>query len=134
MNAQELPECHRYPGFPCVGECQYIAQADFCFNDLGPPPDDGVCTGMDIPFGRWTAADVAYWTGTPRYQPWKDVAALFRERETLFALFKGDEQISQPHETVQGVRMEALQSGLVPQSAGRTFWPEGYEVREVNPP
>jgi hypothetical protein len=25
---------------------------------------------------------VAFWTGTPRYQPWKDVAAFFRETMT----------------------------------------------------
>jgi hypothetical protein len=23
---------------------------------------------------------VAFWTGTPRYRPWKDVASFFRER------------------------------------------------------
>jgi hypothetical protein len=40
---------------------------------------DEVCTGMDVPIGPWGAEEVAYWTGTPRYQPWKDVAAFFRE-------------------------------------------------------
>jgi hypothetical protein len=27
----------------------------------------------------WTAEDIAFWTGTPTYQPWKDVAAFFRD-------------------------------------------------------
>ena len=40
--------------------------------------EGGVCFGLDIPVGPWTAEDVAFWTGTPRYQPWKDVAAFFR--------------------------------------------------------
>lgn len=35
-------------------------------------------TGMDVPTEPWTAADTAFWSGTARYQPWKDVAALFR--------------------------------------------------------
>jgi hypothetical protein len=37
-------------------------------------------TGMDVPTAPWTAEDVAYWTGTARYEPWRDVAALFRTR------------------------------------------------------
>lgn len=37
-----------------------------------------VCTGMDIPIGPWGAEEIAFWTGTERYQPWKDVAAFFR--------------------------------------------------------
>jgi hypothetical protein len=32
---------------------------------------------MDVPIDPWTAEDVAFWTATPTYQPWKDVAALF---------------------------------------------------------
>ena len=41
--------------------------------------DDEVCTGMDVPIDRWTDEDVAFWTGSPTYQPWKDVADFFRE-------------------------------------------------------
>lgn len=81
MADQELPPCHRYPDLPCVGECQYIVPAEVCLNDLGPPPDDGVSTGMDIPIGRWTAGDVAFWTSTSRYTPWRDVAAFFRDTQ-----------------------------------------------------
>ena len=33
---------------------------------------------MDVPTEPWSAEDIAFWTGTPRYQPWKDVAAFFR--------------------------------------------------------
>jgi hypothetical protein len=33
---------------------------------------------MDVPTSPWTAADAAHWTGTERYQPWKDVAAFFK--------------------------------------------------------
>ena len=29
----------------------------------------------------WTAEDVAFWTGTATYQPWKDVAAYFKGTE-----------------------------------------------------
>jgi D-ribose pyranose/furanose isomerase RbsD len=42
--------------------------------------DDAILCGMDVPVpGSWSAEDVAFWTGTPHYQPWKDVAAFFRE-------------------------------------------------------
>lgn len=41
------------------------------------PLDEECCTGMDVPIDPWTAEDVAFWTATPTYQPWKDVAALF---------------------------------------------------------
>lgn len=37
-------------------------------------------TGMDVPTERWTKEDAAYWTGTARYQPWRDVADLFRPK------------------------------------------------------
>jgi len=47
------------------------------------PDTDEVCTGMDVPTGPWGAEEVAFWTGTPRYQPWKDVAAFFREPPSL---------------------------------------------------
>ena len=42
-------------------------------------PLDGDCfVGMDVPLpGAWRPEDVAFWTGTERYQPWKDVAAFF---------------------------------------------------------
>lgn len=46
------------------------------------PLDEEVCTGMDVPT-KWTAEDAAYWTGTARYQPWKDVAAFFRVTEDI---------------------------------------------------
>ena len=26
----------------------------------------------------WTEEDIAFWTGTSTYQPWKDVAAFFK--------------------------------------------------------
>lgn len=42
---------------------------------------DFVCTGMDVPIGPWGAEEVAFWTGTERYQPWKDVAAFFRVKD-----------------------------------------------------
>ena len=45
----------------------------------GPAIFDEVCTGMDVPTDPWTAEDVRFWTGTATYQPWKDVAAFFRE-------------------------------------------------------
>jgi len=35
-------------------------------------------TGMDVPTDPWTAEDVRYWTGSARYEPWRDVAELFR--------------------------------------------------------
>ena len=41
------------------------------------PPE--VCTGMDVPRKRWDKEDVKFWTGTKYYQPWKDVAAFFRD-------------------------------------------------------
>jgi hypothetical protein len=54
--------------------------------------DDAVCTGMDVPCGHrqptsypnayWGPEDVAFWTGTDRYQPWKDVAVFFRVKDT----------------------------------------------------
>jgi len=40
-------------------------------------------TGMDVPIDPWTKADAAYWTATARYQPWKDVAAFFRESNSI---------------------------------------------------
>lgn len=43
------------------------------------PLDEECCTGMDIPTEPWTAEDVAFWSGSARYQPWKDVAAFFKE-------------------------------------------------------
>jgi len=43
------------------------------------PIEDDVCTGMDVPLGLWTEYDIWFWTGTPSYQPWKDVATFFRE-------------------------------------------------------
>jgi hypothetical protein len=43
------------------------------------PDTDEVCTGMDVPDGTWGEDDIAFWTGTARYQPWKDVAAFFRQ-------------------------------------------------------
>lgn len=47
-----------------------------------PYPLDGDCfVGMDVPTGMWGAEEVAFWTGTARYQPWKDVAAFFRSKE-----------------------------------------------------
>ena len=42
------------------------------------PLDEDCATGMDVPTEPWSAEDIAFWTGTPRYQPWKDVAAFFR--------------------------------------------------------
>jgi hypothetical protein len=42
------------------------------------PLDEDCVTGMDVPTEPWTAEDVAFWTGTARYQPWKDIAAFFR--------------------------------------------------------
>jgi len=39
---------------------------------------EGVCTGMDLPIGPWGEIEVAFWIGTARYQPWKDVAAFFK--------------------------------------------------------
>lgn len=45
------------------------------------PLDEEICTGMDAPCDPWTAEDVAFWTGSRTYQPWKDVAAFFRETE-----------------------------------------------------
>lgn len=44
------------------------------------PDTDEVCTGMDVPVDVWGPDDVAFWTGTERYQPWKDVAAFFKVR------------------------------------------------------
>ena len=44
-----------------------------------PRPEDDLCTGLDIPCDPWTAEDVAFWTGTATYQPWRDVAAFFKE-------------------------------------------------------
>jgi hypothetical protein len=38
--SQPLPECHRHPGLPCTGECQYIAGEGQCLNDIAPPPAD----------------------------------------------------------------------------------------------
>lgn len=47
-----------------------------------PIPSDEVCTGMDVPdLSSWTAEDIAFWTGTARYQRWKDVAAFFKCQE-----------------------------------------------------
>lgn len=42
------------------------------------PLDEEVSIGMDVPTEPWTAEDVKFWTGTKRYQPWKDVAAFFK--------------------------------------------------------
>jgi len=47
-----------------------------------PEPTHDICTGMDVPIGPWGAEEVAFWTGTAHYQPWKDVAAFFREPPT----------------------------------------------------
>lgn len=46
-----------------------------------PYPLDGDCfIGMDVPLaGTWGPEDEAFWTGTERYQPWKDVASFFRD-------------------------------------------------------
>lgn len=42
--------------------------------------EDEVCIGMDVPLaGSWGPEDVRFWTGTVRYQPWKDVAGFFRK-------------------------------------------------------
>lgn len=48
-----------------------------------PWPLDGDCfVGMDVPLlDAWGPEDVAFWTGTCRYQPWKDVAAFFRVQD-----------------------------------------------------
>lgn len=46
-----------------------------------PVACDEVCCGMDVPSDPWTAEDVAFWSGSPTYQPWKDVAAYFRGTE-----------------------------------------------------
>lgn len=45
-----------------------------------PYPLDGDCfVGMDAPLpGTWGSEDIAFWTGTACYQPWKDVASFFR--------------------------------------------------------
>lgn len=50
-----------------------------------PCPLDGDCfVGMDVPLaGTWGPEDLAFWTGTSSYQPWKDVAAFFRVKEHL---------------------------------------------------
>jgi hypothetical protein len=46
------------------------------------PGDDTFCTGFDVPDREaWGPAEVAFWTSTPSYQPWKDVAAFFRQHE-----------------------------------------------------
>lgn len=42
------------------------------------PLDDDCVTGMDVPTNRRSEEDIAFWTGTPSYQPWRDVAAFFR--------------------------------------------------------
>ena len=43
------------------------------------PAETDVCTGLDVPLsGSWGPAEIAFWTGTPHYQPWKDVAAFFK--------------------------------------------------------
>lgn len=41
--------------------------------------EEYIVCGMDVPCGPWTAEDAAFWTGTARYQPWRDVAAFFRD-------------------------------------------------------
>lgn len=48
-----------------------------------PYPLDGDCfVGMDVPrSGAWGSEDAAFWTGTERYQPWKDVASFFRMQD-----------------------------------------------------
>jgi hypothetical protein len=38
---------------------------------------------MDVPTGPWGEAEIVFWSGTKRYQPWKDVAAFFRTREEV---------------------------------------------------
>lgn len=48
--------------------------------------EDCICTGFDVPIDPLTAEDIAFWTGSPRYQPWKDVAQFFPE----FAHFGGE--------------------------------------------
>jgi hypothetical protein len=47
-----------------------------CSTDAAP----SICTGFDVPVDPWTTEDIAFWTGSPRYQPWKDVAQFFRNR------------------------------------------------------
>ncbi len=41
--------------------------------------DEGWLTGMDVPIGPWADEEIAFWSGTKRYQPWKDIAGFFRE-------------------------------------------------------
>ena len=43
-----------------------------------PRPVTEVIDGFDIPMTRWTEEDIAFWTGTSTYQPWKDVSAFFK--------------------------------------------------------
>jgi hypothetical protein len=44
------------------------------------PSDDTFCSGFDVPDREaWGPVEVAFWTSTPTYQPWKDVAAYFNE-------------------------------------------------------
>jgi hypothetical protein len=55
------------------------------------PGDDTFCTGFDVPDREaWGPAEVAFWTSTPIYQPWKDVAAYFRQHEMPVCEASGD--------------------------------------------
>jgi len=40
-----------------------------------------ICTGFDVPTDPLTADDIAFWTGSPHYQPWKDVTDFFRDEK-----------------------------------------------------
>lgn len=46
-----------------------------------PLDEENGCTGMDVPIGPWGDEEVAFWTGTARYQPWKDVSSFFKCQE-----------------------------------------------------
>lgn len=43
--------------------------------------EDEVCCGFDIPIKPWGPEDIAFWTGSARYCPWKDVAVFFQGTE-----------------------------------------------------
>lgn len=46
---QELPECSRYPGRVCPGECQYLLNPGVCLYDTGADV-------TDAPMGGWPGA------------------------------------------------------------------------------
>jgi hypothetical protein len=82
--------------------------------------DESFCTGFDVPLaGSWGPAEVAFWTGSPTYQPWKDVADLFNpgrlprptktERRTEMA----EELVSgyDPKDRLAGCTIELLRRG-----------------------